>query len=410
MLNNQKQIIVILGDKSIHKDNRWGFFNEVMTKILNQDRTEFSENLWKTFNWFSSDLAQLVKNSCAEFFGLDIEMKLFSIGENNNVLFRGDRYFVTEIKTTKNLSIGVRLSLIAVNALLNSALGTKEKHSSSIEKISELESKIITSFNEFLYSNLQKIIVPTNEIDKEAQPKSFCYIVFYLSYKQQDFGKLVLTIPTNLLNPNTIDISGDRFTLSDFKSCSANFKIKVGTSKIKLGEVRSLQVDDIILLENSNIYKMNICNAGHEYEFKISPNPSIILDTDNEGEDMEENTSANNIWDNIQVDINAEFEKVKISLGELKQISEGLVVDIGSIYNNKIDLRVENKLVAKGELVIINDRYGVRIDEVVPPDTPKINDIETQIPINSTEENQELNEEEFDNDDFNYDDFDEEEI
>ena len=142
MLNNQKQIIVILGDKSIHKDNRWGFFNEVMTKILNQDRTEFSENLWKTFNWFSSDLAQLVKNSCAEFFGLDVEMKLFSIGENNNVLFRGDRYFVTEIKTTKNLSIGVRLSLIAVNALLNSALGTKEKHSYSIEKISELESKI----------------------------------------------------------------------------------------------------------------------------------------------------------------------------------------------------------------------------------------------------------------------------
>jgi len=75
-----------------------------------------------------------------------------------------------------------------------------------------------------------------------------------------------------------------------------------------------------------------------------------------------------NMWDSIQVDIGAEFEKVKLTLGELKQISEGLIVDIGSIYDNKIDLKVENKIVASGELVIINDRYGVQIKEVFTED------------------------------------------
>ena len=39
-------------------------------------------------------------------------------------------------------------------------------------------------------------------------------------------------------------------------------------------------------------------------------------------------SKSDNIWDNILVDISAEFEGVKISLGEIKQISEGLVVDI----------------------------------------------------------------------------------
>ena len=58
------------------------------------------------------------------------------------------------------------------------------------------------------------------------------------------------------------------------------------------------------------------------------------------------------------------LKKVKLTLGELKQISEGLVIDIGSVYDNKIDLKVEDKIVASGELVIINDRYGVKINEI----------------------------------------------
>lgn len=77
-----------------------------------------------------------------------------------------------------------------------------------------------------------------------------------------------------------------------------------------------------------------------------------------------EKTLSQDLWDNIQVEMSAEFEKIKISLGDLKTIEEGLVVDISSIYDNKISLKVEKKVIAKGELVIINDRYGVRIDEV----------------------------------------------
>ena len=81
---------------------------------------------------------------------------------------------------------------------------------------------------------------------------------------------------------------------------------------------------------------------------------------------MEEEASvkSQNMWDSILVDVVAEFDNVKLTLGELKQISEGLVIDVGSVYENKIKLRVENQVVATGELIILNDRYGVRINEV----------------------------------------------
>ena len=79
----------------------------------------------------------------------------------------------------------------------------------------------------------------------------------------------------------------------------------------------------------------------------------------------ENNSKSQNMWDSILVDIVAEFDNVRLTLGELKQISEGLVIDVGSVYENKIKLRVENQVVATGELVILNDRYGVRVNEVI---------------------------------------------
>lgn len=378
-----------------------------MTKVTEQAKTDFSNHLWRTYNWFSTVFTEKVRESCAEFFGLDIYFRLFALSENENVLIKGDQYFVTQIATTKNLISSVRLSKYAVRSLLDEALGKKQQPF-VFEKMSELEAKILTSFNDFLYSNIKKVLIPKEDIDKKAMPKSICNVVYYMNFEGRDFGKLVLSIPTNLIQPEFLQCNDEIFSLYDFRTCEAKFKVKVGSSKIRLGEVKSLQVDDIILLENSNIYKMVICNEGEELEFKISPDPSIILNADDEGEDMAESpTSVSNLWDNIQVDINAEFEKVKISLGELKQISEGLVVDIGSIYDNRIDLKVEDKLVAKGELVIINDRYGVRIDEVIREEDEMDEVIGDEEISQDTGSDEEINEEEFEDDDFNYDDFEE---
>ncbi len=379
-----------------------------MEKTLSQEKTDFSNSLRYTYNWFSDVFTQKVHEACQEFFGMDLTLKLFSIGENSNVLFKGDQYFVTQIHVSKNFTVGIRLSQTAIKAFFEQTLG-KGENPFKLEELSELEVKILTSFNDFLYTNIRKILTPDEKINKTEPVKSTCHIVFYLDSKGRDYGKLVISIPTNILETQTIEQSQESFTMEDFKSSKTQMKVKVGSSKLRLGEVRGLQVDDILLLENSNIYKMTICNNGEEIDFKISPDPSIIINEDNnEGDIMGENTiSADNLWDNIQVDINAEFEKVKISLGELKQISEGLVVDIGSIYDNKIDLKVENKIVAKGELVILNDRYGVRIDEVVKSE-PAVESVPqtSAAPTPAGENKEDLNEEEFEDDDFNYDDFD----
>ena len=82
--------------------------------------------------------------------------------------------------------------------------------------------------------------------------------------------------------------------------------------------------------------------------------------------------------------VNALADTVKITLGELKNIEQGLVVDLTSIYDNKVTLSVEDKPIARGELVIVNDRYGVKIDEVIAPSV-KNNIEESALPVQNDE-------------------------
>ncbi|MBQ8476513.1 FliM/FliN family flagellar motor switch protein [bacterium] len=96
------------------------------------------------------------------------------------------------------------------------------------------------------------------------------------------------------------------------------------------------------------------------------------IDSDDESSESEyEVQMEKNLWDDIQIELSAEFSKVKMTIGELKQITRGQVVDLGSVFDNEISLFIENKKVAKGELLIINDKYAVRLNEVLSSNVAK---------------------------------------
>jgi flagellar motor switch protein FliN/FliY len=71
-----------------------------------------------------------------------------------------------------------------------------------------------------------------------------------------------------------------------------------------------------------------------------------------------------NLWDNLIIDLKAEFEPVKMPLNQLKQISEGLIVEVGDLIHNRIRLHVDNKTLAHGELLIIGDKFAVKITDI----------------------------------------------
>ena len=64
----------------------------------------------------------------------------------------------------------------------------------------------------------------------------------------------------------------------------------------------------------------------------------------------------------------AEIARTDISLNEVMLWKEGTVVELDKIAGSTIDVLIGDRLIARGEVVVINDRFGVRISEITHPD------------------------------------------
>lgn len=340
----------------------------------NKDKTILKSELYEQYNWFYQTIFQAMQVACSEFFTDYFSLDLVSISKNVNILFQGDDYFVTKIRIDRQHDVFFRNSGEAIRIILDKTLG--ESKDFNLTSISELEAKIISSFNDYLYSNISKFLIPAHTLSSTTKKRrnfDIVHLTFFIKAKRAKTGaKLILSIPEVLLAPINHESNHTTFDVTDFKTCKIEVNINAGTTKFPLKDIKSLEKEDIVVFEDSKINTMKLIYKNYEKEFKINQNLGLMTSNknDNGGNNMDENSLSQNLWDNIQVEMSAEFEKVKITLGELKNIEQGLVVDISSVYDNRISLRVENKTIAKGELVIINDRYGVRIDEVFSSKQP----------------------------------------
>ena len=55
-----------------------------------------------------------------------------------------------------------------------------------------------------------------------------------------------------------------------------------------------------------------------------------------------------------------------IKIKDLRRLSQGGVVELDRIAGEPLDLLINNTVVAQGEVVLVNERYGIRLTRVVP--------------------------------------------
>jgi flagellar motor switch protein FliN/FliY len=69
----------------------------------------------------------------------------------------------------------------------------------------------------------------------------------------------------------------------------------------------------------------------------------------------------------ISVDISVEIGRTKLTIGELLALSKGSIIELNKIAGESVDIYVNDKLLGKGEIVLVNERLGVRIMEILTP-------------------------------------------
>ncbi|MBT4239571.1 MAG: flagellar motor switch protein FliN [Oceanospirillaceae bacterium] len=71
------------------------------------------------------------------------------------------------------------------------------------------------------------------------------------------------------------------------------------------------------------------------------------------------------ILENIPVVLSAEVGRSSLKIKDLLRLSEGSVVEFDRLAGEAIDVCVNNTIIAKGEVVVVNERYGIRLTQVL---------------------------------------------
>lgn len=111
-----------------------------------------------------------------------------------------------------------------------------------------------------------------------------------------------------------------------------------------------------------------ILNAASEtQDVDLSEMASGAEPEDAMEEDTEGNLDINFLLD-VRLQISVEVGRSRIYISDLLSYKEGEVVELESMLGQPLDIRVNEKLVARGEIVVINDKFGIRLTQIVSPD------------------------------------------
>ena len=326
-----------------------------------------TDQLYKEYHWYQNVFPSIIQESYDEFFNPEFKLELIGVSKNINCLMDNESCFVTKVRIDYEYDMFFRLTDKAISLILNKCLG-ESKNKFNINKISELEAKIITSFNDFMFENVKKVLNPPPQHEIKRMNFDLIHLTFLIKEVEEynhRTGKVIVTLPSALLHPETVTSTSEKFSENNFPNSETFAKIFVGQTKFSLYDLKHLEKEDVVVFDNSDIEKLTLTINGQELPVRLNPNMDLLIPEDNDdGGEIMSNTQQN-IWDSIEVEMYAEFDAVKISLGELKNIEDGLVVDLTSLYDNNVTLKVEGKPIASGSLVIVNDRYGVKINNVI---------------------------------------------
>ena len=71
---------------------------------------------------------------------------------------------------------------------------------------------------------------------------------------------------------------------------------------------------------------------------------------------------------NIPVQVSLELGKAKMDLRDLLQLGQGSVVELERMVDEPLDVLVNGALVARGEVVVVDNKFAIRLTDIVSPE------------------------------------------
>jgi len=96
-----------------------------------------------------------------------------------------------------------------------------------------------------------------------------------------------------------------------------------------------------------NEFEKKPASYHNDYSVQSKPNLDFILE--------------------IPLSLSVELGRTKMQIKELLQLSQGSIVPLDKVAGETAEIFINNKLMAKGEVVVVNEKFGVRVTEIISP-------------------------------------------
>ena len=71
---------------------------------------------------------------------------------------------------------------------------------------------------------------------------------------------------------------------------------------------------------------------------------------------------------NVPLTVSVELGQGQLTIRDLLLLGQGAVLELEKLAGEPLEVLVNNKLVSRGEVVMVNDKYGIRLTDVISPD------------------------------------------
>ena len=96
-----------------------------------------------------------------------------------------------------------------------------------------------------------------------------------------------------------------------------------------------------------------------------SPQATSFPPVDNQGA-VPANKNIDFVLD-IPLQVTVQIGSTRMLIRELLQLGQGSVIELNKLAGEPMEVLVNNKLVARGEVVVVNEKFGIRLTDVVSP-------------------------------------------
>uniref|UniRef100_A0A7C5AMI9 Flagellar motor switch protein FliN n=1 Tax=Desulfobacca acetoxidans TaxID=60893 RepID=A0A7C5AMI9_9BACT len=81
----------------------------------------------------------------------------------------------------------------------------------------------------------------------------------------------------------------------------------------------------------------------------------------------EEGLSNLSLLLDIPLEITAELGRTRMIIHDLLQLGQGSVIELNKLAGEPLEILVNHKLIARGEVVVVNEKFGIRLTDIISP-------------------------------------------